>query len=112
MLRLTNFPQPLNYTEASLRSALVRKCRLAPDQLVSLTLVRRSVDARDKSDVHFVLSVDLEVRNEAAVLKRCRFLTPAPVQESVSLPPSRFQRRPLVVGAGPATWPPLRPAAV
>ena len=102
LLRLTNFPQPLNYTEASLRSALVRKCRLAPDQLVSFSLVRRSVDARDKSDVHFVLSVDLEVRNEAAVLKRCRFLTPAPVQESVSLPPSRFQRRPLVVGAGPA----------
>ena len=102
LLRLTNFPQPLNYTEASLRSALVRKCRLAPDQLVSFSLVRRSVDARDKSDVHFVLSVDLEVRNEAAVLKRCRFLTPAPVQEPVSLPPSRFQRRPLVVGAGPA----------
>ena len=97
-----DFPQPLNYTEASLRSAVVRKCRLAPDQLVSLTLVRRSVDARDKSDVHFVLSVDLEVRNEAAVLKRCRFLTPAPVQEPVSLPPSRLERRPLVVGAGPA----------
>ena len=102
LLRLTNFPQPLNYTEASLRSALVRKCRLAPDQLVSFSLVRRSVDARDKSDVHFVLSVDLEVRNEAAVLKRCRFLTPAPVQEPVSLPPSRLERRPLVVGAGPA----------
>ena len=102
MLRLTNFPQPLNYTEASLRSAVVRKCHLAPDQLVSLTLVRRSVDARDKSDVHFVISADLEVRNEAAVLRRCRFLAPSPVQEPISLPPARLQRRPLVVGAGPA----------
>ena len=102
MLRLTNFPQPLDYTESDLRASILRKCRLTPDQLISVSVIRRSVDARDKGNVHFVLSVDLDVRNEAAVLKRCRFLASAPAAAPLVIPPVSLPRRPLVVGAGPA----------
>ena len=102
MLRLTNFPQPLTMTPATLRLAVLKKCRLPAEQLLSLTIVRRSVDARDKSDVHFVLSLDLEVRQEEALLKRCRFLTPVRPSAPVPLPAASFSLPPLVVGAGPA----------
>ncbi|MBQ1875062.1 MAG: hypothetical protein II144_05190, partial [Paludibacteraceae bacterium] len=47
-------------------------------------------------DVHFVLSLDLEVRNEAAVLKRCPFLSPAPEVKTMPLPAASFARPPLV----------------
>ena len=102
MLRLNNFPQPLTWTDASLRAAVLKKCRLAPDQLLDVRIVRRSVDARDKQDVHFVFSLDLSVRNESAVLKRCAFLSPTPKAETAPLPAASFFRPPLVVGAGPA----------
>ena len=102
MLRLNSFPVPLDYTEDSLRAALMRKCRISGKELLSFSVFRRSVDARDKSDVHFVLTVDLRVRQEDALLKRCRFLSRVEPHAPVSLPASHFSHPPLVVGAGPA----------
>ena len=102
MLRLTNFPVPLDYTEDDLRVMLLKKLGLPGDHLLSFSLYRRSVDARDRADVHFVLSVDLRVKNEAALLKRHRDLHPVEHRPLPPLPAPRFTRPPLVVGAGPA----------
>ena len=52
--------------------------------------------------MHFVLSVDLQLRNEAAALKKNRFLAPLPPASPLRIPPARPGMRPLVVGAGPA----------
>ena len=102
MIRLNNLPVPLDYTEASLRAAVEKKLSLRPGQLLSLSLVRRSIDARDRQDVHFVLSLDLTAKDEAALLRRFRFLSPVSVPKSVPLPGASFRIPPLVVGAGPA----------
>ena len=102
MLQLTNLVLPLDYTEESLRAAVAEKCSIAPDQLISCSIVRRSVDARNKADVRFVLTVHFKAANESFLLKKCRFLSSAPAAPSFSLPVSRFSSPPLVVGAGPA----------
>ena len=102
MIRLTGLKAPLDYTEESLRGLILRKLSLAPDRLLSFRVVRRSVDAREKSSVHFVLHIDLSVRDEAALLKKNRALTPVPPASVPPLPASRFSLPPLVVGAGPA----------
>lgn len=102
MLRLINLSAPLDFTEASLHSLVLRKTGLADAQLLRFTVVRKSVDARDKSDVHFVLSVDLEVSDEKIALKKCKQLEPVRPPRQVVLPKPGFARRPLVVGAGPA----------
>ncbi len=102
MLRLSNLSVPLDYTDSSLRALILKKCSLSSDQLLSYSVVRRSVDARDKASLHFVLSVDLKVKNEQALLKKCRFLSQAPAVPSLSLPACRFSAPPLVVGAGPS----------
>ncbi len=102
MLRLTGLSVPLDYTEESLRTLLLKKLSLSGGDLLSFSLVRRSVDARDKNDVHFVLNLDLSLKNEKAALKRCRQLSPVNSVPPLSLPQSRFFRPPLVVGAGPA----------
>ncbi len=102
MLRITGLSLPPDYSEESLRALLLKKCGIPSEELLSLSVVRRSVDARDKQNVHFVLSVDLAVRNEKALLKRCRFFSPvAPIRAPLPLS-ARFLRPPLVVGAGPA----------
>ena len=76
MLRLTNLSVPLDYTEESLKLILLKKLRLTPDRLLSFHISRRSVDARNKQDVHFVLSVDLKLKDEQSVLKHNKNLTP------------------------------------
>ena len=102
MLRLTNLSLPPDYTEESLRAAVAKKCGIVPDQLLACAVAKRSVDARDKSDVRFVLTVHFKVKNEQALLKKCRFLSPVPGVPRLSLPVPRFSAPPLVVGAGPA----------
>ena len=102
MLRLSNFSAPLDYTEASLRAAVEKKCGLLPGELQSCVITRRSVDARRKEDVHFVLTLHLKVRNEQALLKKCRFLSPVQGKPPFPVLTPRFSAPPLVVGAGPA----------
>ena len=102
MLRLTNCSVPLDYTDQSLRALILKKLSIPPEELVSFSVYRRSVDARNKNDVHFVLSVDLRCLHEAEVGKRNKNLAPVHVPAPVTLPSRPFAKAPLVVGAGPA----------
>ena len=104
MLRLDNLSMPLSWDITTLTEAVLRRLRIPADMLQSVTLAKKSVDARDKGDVHFVVSVDVKVKNEDAVLKRLKPGTANRVNPPVlpSLPQPQFSRPPVVVGAGPA----------
>ena len=102
MLRLSNLRMPLDYSDSSLRRTVVSRLSIPDSDLLSLKVVRRSVDARNKADVHFVLSVDLKVKNENILRKRQKNLSSVPHPVSEPLPAAAFTRPPLVVGAGPA----------
>ena len=104
MLRLANLSVPLSQTDDELLALIARKLKVPAGQIQSITLVKKSIDARDKGDVHFVLTVDAAVRNEDEVLRRLKNgvaakVTPKPAKP---LPPAAFRRQPVVVGAGPA----------
>ena len=103
MLRISSLSVPLYYDEAFLRAALAKRLGVPAEEILSMTLQKRSVDARDKGDVHFVLTVDAEIQNERAALEKKRPYV-AQVKE-VQPPPvkrSAFRLPPVVVGAGPA----------
>lgn len=102
MLRLTNLRFPLDGDEKTLRSLICKKVRLSPEKLLSCRIVRRSVDARDKLDVHFVVNVDFSVPDESVVLKRNPFLSSVAETPRCSPVSRSFSHSPLVVGAGPA----------
>lgn len=104
MLRVGNLSLPLDYTPEVLPAAVSAKLRVPEKDVLSVHLVRQSVDARDKADVHFVLTVDVKLRNESACLKRLKpgVAVSAPNEIVPIIPPSHFEKRPLVVGAGPA----------
>ena len=104
MLRLDNLSLPLDWTMPTLTDAVLRRLRIPADMVQSVSLAKKSVDARDKADVHFVVSVDVKVKNEDAVLGRVRPGVAHKVNPPVfpPLPQPRFVRPPVVVGAGPA----------
>ena len=65
MLRLGNLSLPLDYTPEDLTRLVLRRLKLPEARLNAVTLVKQSVDARDKGDVHFVLTVDAQVKGES-----------------------------------------------
>ena len=105
MLRLSNLSLSLDAGEKELRALAAKKLAVPPSLISALRIVKKSVDARDKGDVHFVYSVDVALPQEEAVLARLRFGAAIKVEEEkkeTPLPKAAFQRRPIVAGAGPA----------
>ena len=105
MLRIQNIALSLDGGIPQLKKKAARILDLRPEAVTGLTLARQSIDARKKSDVHYVCTVDVAVTDEEKVLARCRdrrvslhrdipYAFP-PVRRSSSLPP-------VVVGMGPA----------
>jgi hypothetical protein len=106
MLRLTEIKLPLDHPEADLKAAILKRLAGREADLVGFSVFRRGYDARKKSDIHFVYTVDCEVRDEKAVLKRLkddRHVTPTPdmAYRYVAQAPEGLAERPVVIGLGP-----------
>ena len=69
MLRLTEIRLPLDHPEAALAAAILKRLGIAAGDLVRHTVFRRAVDAR-KPTIFFTYTLDVEARNEAALLAR------------------------------------------
>ena len=107
MIRIQSIPLPLDGGMAALRRKAARILGVKPEELGELSLSRQSIDARKKSGVHYVCTVDvsLQGRDEGALVRRaaspqvtCFQPRPyefPPVRRSSPLPP-------VVVGMGPA----------
>ena len=113
MLRLSELKLPLDHSEADLAAAVLRRLRLAPDQLLGLRLVKRSVDARKSAAITLVYSLDLDLdldaRADARLLKRFAgdpHLRPSPdtTYHPVVSGANAGKTRPVVVGAGPCGY--------
>jgi len=106
MLRLTELKLPLDHPPEALRAAILKRLDLADDALVGFSIFKRSYDARKKHALLLVYAVDVEVKNEAALLKKFhndRHLVPTPDMDYkfVGHAPDNLSERPLVVGFGP-----------
>jgi uncharacterized FAD-dependent dehydrogenase len=106
MLRLTELKLPLDHPEAALAEAVTRRLRLAPGELRGLHVFRRAYDARRRAAIEWVYTLDLDLADEAAVLRRNagdRNLgaTPDTRYRHAGRAPEAGFRRPVVVGAGP-----------
>ena len=107
MIRLTGLSLPLRYDDADLRRAAAAALGL-PDRAVEVCrIARRSLDARKKGALHFVMSLDVRLspEAEARVLRRGdpRFSSAVPWAPPEWPRPARLPAHPpVVVGFGPA----------
>ncbi|MCD8341027.1 MAG: FAD-dependent monooxygenase [Clostridiales bacterium] len=104
MLHLNNITLPVGYDEDDLRRKAARLLRISPAGIRELHLVKQSIDARRKSDLHLVVSVNVAVEDEAGVLNRCKSnqVTQLPEARYAFPEVKRTGGRPVVVGMGPA----------
>ena len=105
MLNIQNLTLAPGEGLSVLRAKAAKRLKLSPDALEQFTLVRKSIDARKKQDVHYVCTVQCSVPREAALVKRLSDPHVTLIQrrpyEFPALSP-RAPKRPVVVGMGPA----------
>jgi uncharacterized FAD-dependent dehydrogenase len=106
MLRLTDLKLPLDHPPEAIEAAVRARLNLRDGELHSLRIARRAWDARKRSDIVLVYSIDIEVTDEAALLRRAahdRGLAPAPdaAYRHAARAPATGWRRPVVIGTGP-----------
>ena len=110
MLRLTELKLPLDHPPEALEAAVRDRLGLRGGELKAIHVARRAWDARKKSDIFLVYSVDIEVADEAALLRRAgrdrtlaRTLGPTPdtLYRHVTHAPAGGWKRPVVIGTGP-----------
>ena len=109
MLRLNEIKLPLDHTEDDLRAAILARLGVAPSQLVNYSVFRRAVDARKRSAIHLIYTLDVAVVDEVPLLvkdenlneiKRLR-LSPDTGYAFVTRSRAGNQPRPVVIGTGP-----------
>ncbi len=106
MLRITELKLPLDHAPDALRPAICQRLGIANDDLLDVSLFRRGYDARKKSAITLIYTVDCTLRDEAAVFKRLhgdRNISPTPdmAYKMVAQAPAGFTERPIVIGMGP-----------
>jgi uncharacterized FAD-dependent dehydrogenase len=70
MLRISDLKLPLGHPPEALGPAICNRLGIPADDLISHTIVRRAHDARKKAAILMVYTVDVALRDEAAVLAR------------------------------------------
>ncbi|MEJ1958400.1 MAG: NAD(P)/FAD-dependent oxidoreductase [Nitrosomonadales bacterium] len=106
MLRLTEIKLPLTHSEDHLKAAILKRLGIVADELVGYTLYRRGFDARKPSAILFIYTLDVEVKNEVALLtqlKNIPHVLPAPDTRYhlVTHAPKNLAERPVIIGTGP-----------
>ncbi|MBX3621417.1 MAG: NAD(P)/FAD-dependent oxidoreductase [Rhizobacter sp.] len=110
MLRITELRLPLDHPDDALRPAIVKRLGVGDAQLRAHTVFKRSYDARKKSAIVLIYTIDCELADEAAVLQRFAgdpHIRPTPDTRyhPIGHAPADFARhgemRPLVIGFGP-----------
>jgi hypothetical protein len=113
MLRLNEVKLPLDHDAAALTEAVLARLGVDAAELRGYTVFKRSYDARKRSAIVLIYSLDVDTTAEAAVLERMKGdshlgLTPdtsyhfvANGQRAPLSQPSQLKLRPVVIGSGP-----------
>jgi len=101
MITVNNIKKPLSdpdLTQKDISKAL--KC--AASDILSVSVRKRSIDARKKDDIRIIYQALVSVKNEAAALKKCKQAAPF-TETAYTFPAGRaLPHPPVVVGLGPA----------
>lgn len=107
MIRLSGLKLPLDHPAEAIPAAICARLAIAPARLLGHSLVKRGNDARRKSAIQLVYTLDVDVADEGEILARFAAdhevrPTPDTAYRFVTHAPQGWRgQRPVVIGAGP-----------
>ena len=99
MLRINNLKMSLSATAQDLKQAVAQKLNCQVKDLSSFSIAKKSVDARNKQNVHFVYSADCD---ETVRVPQDKDIEQIELPEKLIYKIKNDGVRPIVVGSGPA----------
>ena len=101
MIQVQQLKLPVGHKDTALLEALIAKLHVKKDDILSFEVAKRSLDARKKPELFYSYVVNVQVKNQAAVLKKKPkntilfekkiYQLPTPLKEAPSL-------RPVIIG--------------
>ena len=106
MLRLTNIQLALDHTEEQLKQAILDKLLVSEDKLLDFTVFKRGYDARKKSKILLIYTLDVNTSITDELLEKFAKdsqvkATPNMKYNFVAQAPNELAQRPVVIGFGP-----------
>jgi uncharacterized FAD-dependent dehydrogenase len=109
MLRLTDIQLPLDHTEADLKDAILKRLKINADDLLSFNIFKRSYDARKKTSIVLIYTIDVTIPDDEALLHKVKNIqgqikitkTPDTSYKFVAHAKGVEFQRPVVIGFGP-----------
>ncbi|WP_295760398.1 NAD(P)/FAD-dependent oxidoreductase [Undibacterium sp.] len=106
MLRLTDIQLPLDHQESEIKASILKRLSIEEKDLLDFSIFRRSYDARKKSAIILIYTLDVMVSDETEVLNRFKGSTNVGVSPDTQY---RFVthtnrvdfKRPVIIGFGP-----------
>ena len=103
MIAVRNLRLGTDEPETRLRSLAAKRLGIPERDIKELKILKRSLDARKKSDIHRLYSLALTVRDEKRVLAKSRGRDVAAYEPPrYEIPQVKCEKRPVIAGFGPA----------
>ncbi|MBU2892859.1 NAD(P)/FAD-dependent oxidoreductase [Colwellia sp. D2M02] len=106
MIRLTNIKLALDHQAHELQQAILNKLSIDEAQLVNFSVFKRGYDARKKSNIFLIYTVDVDTTENEQLLVKFQQdnqvkETPDMAYKFVGQAPENITERPVVIGMGP-----------
>ena len=101
MFRIDSLSLPITYSEKDLRALVAEKLSTSSANVKRVSLIKKSLDARHRSDVHYVLSVAVELISEDGVVG-VPYTPPKSSIKDLGLEKKSTKKHVVIVGSGPA----------
>ncbi|MBL4744618.1 MAG: FAD-dependent monooxygenase, partial [Cycloclasticus sp.] len=106
MIRLTDIRLPLDHSSDEIQSTILSRLQITSAQIRGYKIARLAHDARKRSAIKVVYSLDVDVIDEAQLLLRFEDnvhikSTPDTAYKVVARAPANLKTRPIVIGTGP-----------
>ena len=103
MITVKNIKLPLKYNEEQLCIAVTKELKISKNDIKNVVLRRISIDARKKTDIHYIAMIDVSLRgNEEKLASRCKNAEITIDKEYAFKAQKSLNKRPVVIGSGPA----------
>ena len=99
MLKLDNVKVFKNVSKEEVLNLALKKYRVSFDDVLSYKILKKSIDARDKKNIHYLYSLAVEVRDEKRYPKIKKHEV---IKEEVIKRNRKSEYDPIIVGAGPS----------
>ncbi len=106
MIQINQVKMNLTHTDKDLLHKIAGILRVPQQEIISIELLKKSIDARKKPQLYYIYSVAVTIANELQIIKKCNANDISLFCQSSYEFPSNGQavikERPVIIGAGPA----------